>query len=544
MATRGARRIPAGVWLGVLPAIFLAVFFAWPVLAILERGLTGAGGGFDPLGVLRILAQPEVWAVAGFTIGQALASTLLTILAGLPVAWLLARVDLPGRLVLRIAVTVPFVLPTVVVGILFRVILAPQGPLGFLGLDGTVWAILVAHVFFNIAVIARTVGSVWSTLDRRAEQAARTLGATPWQAWRTVTLPALRPAILSASAIVFLFSATSFGVVLVLGGSRYRTLETEIYLQTVQAFDLRAAAALSILQMLTIGAAILIATLARRRQRGDGQAALAAGQQSRPRGAQWVPVGLVLAMVAALLVAPPLLLAWTSVRRGGRFTLEGYRLLLGRGGQHEAWGAMLMSLRTATDAAVIATVLGVLAAVAITAARGRWSIAGEAALLAPLGISAVTVGFGLLITLGRLPGDLRSSPLVIPIAQALIAIPLVVRVLLPALRAVDPRLREGARVLGAPPVRVWTSIDLPLAWRSFAVAAGFAFIVSLGEFGATSFLARAGEPTLPVLIGRLISRPGAENYSVAMAGAVALLVLTAAVIAVVEIVRVGEIGEF
>ncbi len=543
MVSRRARRIPAGVWLGVLPAIFLLVFFAWPVLAILERGLTGAGGSLDPLGVLRILAEPEVWGIAGFTIGQALASTVLTLLAGLPVAWLLARVDLPGRFLLRIAVTVPFVLPTVVVGILFRVILAPQGPLGFLGLDGTVWAILIAHVFFNIAVIARTVGSVWSTLDRRAEQAARTLGATPWQAWRTVTLPALRPAILSASAIVFLFCATSFGVVLVLGGSRYRTLETEIYLQTVQAFDLRAAAALSILQMLTIGAAILIATLARRRRLGDGPSALAAGQQSRPRGRQWVPVGLVLGVVAALLVAPPLLLAWTSVRRGGSFTLEGYRLLLG-GGQHEAWAAMLMSLRTATDAAVLATVLGVLAAVAITAARGRWAIAGEAALLAPLGISAVTVGFGLLITLGQLPGDLRSSPLVIPIAQALIAIPLVVRVLLPALRAVDPRLREGARVLGAAPLRVWASIDLPLAWRSLAVAAGFAFIVSLGEFGATSFLARAGEPTLPVLIGRLISRPGAESYSVAMAGAVALLALTAAVIAVVEIVRVGEIGEF
>nr|WP_225443388.1 iron ABC transporter permease [Lolliginicoccus lacisalsi] len=520
------------------------VFFAWPVIAILRRGLTGPDGGPDPLGAARILAEPGVWGIAGFTIGQALASTLLTLLAGLPVAWLLARVALPGRLVLRIAVTVPFVLPTVVVGILFRVILAPQGPLGFLGLDGTVWAILLAHVFFNIAVIARTVGSVWSTLDRRAEQAARTLGATPFQAWRTVTLPALRPAILSASAIVFLFCATSFGVVLVLGGSRYRTLETEIYLQTVQAFDLRAAAALSILQMLTIGAAILIATLARRGRRSDGQAAMASGQQARPRGAQWVPVALVLGVVAALLVAPPLLLAWTSVRRGGSFTLEGYRLLLGRGGDHEAWGAMLMSLRTATDAAVLATVLGVLAAVAITAARGRWAIAGEAALLAPLGISAVTVGFGLFITLGQLPVDLRSSPLVIPIAQALIAIPLVVRVLLPALRAVDPRLREGARVLGASPARVWASIDLPLAWRSLAVAAGFAFIVSLGEFGATSFLARAGEPTLPVLIGRLISRPGAESYSVAMAGAVALLVLTAAVIAVVEIVRVGEIGEF
>jgi thiamine transport system permease protein len=164
----------------------------------------------------------------------------------------------------------------------------------------------------------------------------------------------------------------------------------------------------------------------------------------------------------------------------------------------------------------------------------------DALFMLPLGVSAVTVGFGFLITLNRPPLDLRSSLLLIPIAQAVVAIPLVVRTVLPVLRAIDPRMREAAAVLGAGPGRVLAHVDGPYLLRSLGLAVGFAFAVSLGEFGATAFLARPDQPTLPVVIVRLLGRPGAENLGMALAAAVVLAVLTATIMGICE--RLRELG--
>ena len=146
----------------------------------------------------------------------------------------------------------PFVLPTVVVGVAFRTLLADDGPLGVLGWDGTATAIVAALVFFNISVVVRTVGARWEGLDRRREEAAAALGASPLQVLRTVTLPALRAGVVSAASVVFLFCATAFGVVLTLGGVQYATVETEIYLLTTQFLDLQGAAALCVLQIVFV----------------------------------------------------------------------------------------------------------------------------------------------------------------------------------------------------------------------------------------------------------------------------------------------------
>jgi thiamine transport system permease protein len=156
----------------------------------------------------------------------------------------------------------------------------------------------------------------------------------------------------------------------------------------------------------------------------------------------------------------------------------------------------------------------------------------------------VTVGFGFLITLNQPPFDLRSSPILVPIAQALVALPLVVRTVLPVLRSIDPRLRESAAVLGASPWRVLRDVDLGVAARPVLAASGFAFAVALGEFGATSFLARPDRPTLPVVIYRLIGLPGGDNFGMAIAASVVLAAVTVAVIALVERLRVDTVGAF
>lgn len=510
---------------------FLGVFFAWPVLAILHRGLSPE--------TVRVLVDPGTWRIVAFTLGQAAASTALALVAGMPLAYLLARVRIPGKVLFRAVITVPFVLPTLVVGMAFRALLGTAEP--------SASAIVLANAFFNVAVVARTVGGLWSQLDRRAEDAARSLGAGPLRTFGTVTLPALRPALWSAAAVVFLFCSTSFGVVLVLGAGRYRTLETEIYLRTVRMLDLSGAAALSLLQFTAVLAALAVAALARRRRESAGGVRAAERSARKPRGAEWWVVAAGGAVLAALLVPIGALLVRSVSSRSG-WSLAGYRALSGTGDgalSVPGWQAALNSLRTATDATWMALSLGVLACLVLISLRKRWTAElMDTALMLPLGVSAVTVGFGYLITLQLLPGDLRTSPLLVPFAQALVVTPLVVRTVLPVLRSVDERLREAAATLGAGPWRVRREVDLPLAGRAICTAAGFGFVVALGEFGATGFLARPESPTLPVAISELISRPGELNTQMAYASCALLMLVTAGAVLVIESLRTDSVGEF
>jgi thiamine transport system permease protein len=206
--------------------------------------------------------------------------------------------------------------------------------------------------------------------------------------------------------------------------------------------------------------------------------------------------------------------------------------------------ALRNSLLFACIATGLALVVGGMAAVAVAGRRGRSGQPIDIVLMLPLGTSAVTVGFGFLVALDEPPLDLRTSPVLIPIAHALVAVPFVIRVLVPVLRSIDERLREAAAVLGAPPRRVWWEVDLPIVARAVAVAAGFAFAVSLGEFGATLLIARADTPTLPVAIFRFLGQPGAVNFGQAMAMSTILAAVTAVAILGIERLRVGDVGEF
>ncbi|HMO12060.1 MAG TPA: ABC transporter permease subunit, partial [Actinotalea sp.] len=220
--------IAAGV-----PLAFLAVFFAVPVAGLVVRGFV-TDGAVDLTGFGEVMSRPRTWRLIGITLAQATVGTTAALLLGLPGAHLLYRTSFRGRGLLRAVVAVPFVLPTVVVGVAFRSVLSGSGPLAFLGWDGTFAGVVLALVFFNYTVVVRTLGAFWAGLDPRAEQAARALGASPARAFVSVTLPALGPGLASAASIVFLFCATAFGVVLVLGGVGYGTVETEIWVQTTQ----------------------------------------------------------------------------------------------------------------------------------------------------------------------------------------------------------------------------------------------------------------------------------------------------------------------
>ena len=443
----GVPRGPAPTWvLAAVPAGFLLLFFAWPLVTILSRGLSADG--------LARLTDPYTWQVVRFTIVQAVLSTALTLLLALPAAYVTSRFAFAGRRLLVAVMTVPFVLPTVVVGLAFRVVL-PAAWVGTLG------AILLAHVFFNYAVVVRVVGGLWGQLDPRVVAAARTLGASPWTAFRTVTWPLLRPAVVAATVLVFLFTFTSFGVVLLLGGPGTSTLEVEVYRRTAQLLDLPGAAVLAVLQMVLLGIVLVVSARVQATS-AVAQALRApqtAGDRLRTTGQRVLLAG-VLAVVGVLLVVPMAALVVGSLRVHGHWGLTWWRALgsvdAGTTGSVAPWASVGVSLRYASVTAVLAVVVGGLATCAIAYAGRRGRLLDTLATL-PLGTSAVTVGFGMVLAFSRPPLDLRASWWLVPIAHTLVAVPLVLRTALPVLRSVDPRLRAVAASLGAGPLRAWRS---------------------------------------------------------------------------------------
>jgi thiamine transport system permease protein len=519
-----------------VPLFVITLFFVFPVAGMIGKGFF-TDGNFAPQQVAQTLFQPRVRGVLWFTIWSSLLATALALGLGTPCAYVLYRLAVPGQTWWRALLLIPFVLPSLVVGVAFRQLLADHGPLGFLGWDGTPWAIIAGLVFFNISVVIRVVGGAWSDLDPRPGEAAAALGSSPWRVWWTVTVPQLRLAFLNAAVLVFLFCATAFGIVLILGGVRYATVETEIYLLTTNLLDLPAAAALSLVQLalvaLLMGFSANLAT--------GSRAALVPCSPRKMRRGDGLPVA-VTALTAVALVAPLLTLVVGALRNESGWTTRYFRSL-NTVGQEDlgvtVTQAMVNSLRNATDATWISVSLGLCIAVVLTRpALYTWEVKVQRLLdtlfVLPLGVSAVTLGFGLLITLASPPLAWRDAPLLVPLAQALVALPLVVRSLTVALANIDPRQREAAASLGASPARVLWSIDLSRLKRPLLAAIGFAFAVALGEFGATAFLARDDHPTLPILIYRLLGSPGVDHYQSALAASVVLGGLTALVMLCVE----------
>ncbi|MEK7440219.1 MAG: iron ABC transporter permease [Chloroflexota bacterium] len=571
----------------IIPLLFFALFYLYPLFAIFS--LSNASE------IAAALIDLDTWRITAFTFWQALLSTIATLIVGLPAAYLVGRYHFRGRDLLRALTAIPFVMPTLVVGAGFSALIGERGWINIaleslnlptIKIVNTLAAIILAHVFYNTTIVIRTVGDYWSHLDPRLTQVARTLGANPIRIFTAIILPLLAPSILAASLLVFIFDFTSFGVILILGGAGFATLEVEIYRQTFAFFDLPRAAALSLVQLLCTFALVAIySRVSSRMTRVLNVRSSEFTQKPLQTISQKFFALIITVSLFVFLLSPLISLATRSVTRleadrGQRgevqygFTVDYYMALFEnergqaffvtpiesiRNSLLYAGATMvmaislgLMSLRGAPFATKQSQALTEIASqrtLAMTAwsrivSSVRFVLLGmtnlEAILMLPLGTSAVTLGLGFLIAFRTF----ITSPILIPLAHTVIALPFVVRTLLPTYRAIRPQWRNAAMTLGASPFEVWRRIDLPLIGRAVIVAGAFAFALSLGEFGATTLLSRPEFPTVPIAIYNFIGQPGGLNYGRAMALSTILMTVTGAGILLIERLRVRGVGEF
>jgi thiamine transport system permease protein len=537
---RDQNRVSAIFWL--IPVLFLLAFYFYPLVQVAGRAIITPSALNDFSNAnLRIGLR-----AIQFSFIQALLSTALTFCLGIPAAYAFGRFRFPAKNLLRMLSTLPFILPAVVVAAAFNALLGANGWVNLIlmrllqisdppiHIFGTLGAILLAHVFYNTSIFIRVVGTAWERLDPSIEDAARMLASSPWKTFRKVTFPLLLPSIISAVLLVFLFDFTSFGVILLMGGAQFATMEVEIYIQTTQFLNLKLAGLLALLQLFfSIGITYV-------GNRMDAAAympitPLSSGEGLKKPVYLWQKVFLavVVCLLVLLMVIPLLALLMRSltIQSGGGaggliLSLSNFTNIFINERDALFFVPPFIALRNSVlfgfTAMLIAVVMGL--CVVVGAERSKWiGKLLDAMVMLPLGTSAVTLGLGYLIAFSGSRSMVAFFPVLIPIAHALIALPFVVRILKPALKAIPASQHDAAIMLGIPPNRLWWKLDLPIIQKPLATAAIYAFAISLGEFGATAFLSRPEIPTLPIAIFRYLGLPGGENYGKALAMAVILL---------------------
>ncbi|MCY7305429.1 MAG: iron ABC transporter permease, partial [Rhodoferax sp.] len=473
---------PARVWWwGVLPLGFLLLMVVAPLMRLALEALPD----LQWAGIAAMWHDDYLRWRVWWTVLQATLTCVAALALGLPLAWVLARFEFPGRALALRLLMLPFVVPTLVAAIGVLALWGPRGMLStWFGLDlqGTPWLLLYGNLFFNLCLVVRAGVEGLEQVSAARVAAARSLGATPWRAFWRVQWPTILPWLVSATCLVFLYCFSGFGLALILGGQRYATVEVEIYTLVAHELRLAPAGALALGMALLTGAVALLYAFVERRLAAPGRADGVV--RCRPIGVwQWCVVVAALASLFLLCGAPLLAIVLRAASAGELV----WAVLL----DEETLPAVWNTLRFSALAVVLATLLGV--AHAFAARRSVWL---RAAAFLPFVVSPVTVAFGLLLLYPRWSASL---PLLIG-AYALLAYPFVANALGAALDQQPAHLAQVARTLGATPRRVFWRVTVPLVLPALRRGVAFAAATALGEFAVTLFLSRPEWATLTTLI--------------------------------------------
>ena len=518
---------------------FLVFFFYYPLAMISIEAMKSAYGPLYHF--TRIITKKTTILALNFTIVQAILSTILSIVFGLPIAYIFTKYKFVGKSTIRSSIIVPFILPGIVVGLGFLFLFGENGffpsffseILGF-QLDRYQWAyigIIFAHAYYNSPLVVILTESLWRRMDPEIEEAAEIMGVHGFKKFYKITLPHIMPGILTSGILTFIFSFTSFEVVLLLGGFRYRTLEVEIYRLFTSFLDFSGAAALSLLQLLLT---ILMTLIYIHYLNKYADVKKAAKTEVYPEKELFVArlenVALILLLFAFLVfeIFPIVLIFTYSIIDpvNDVFTLSGYlEFLSTRYNPYLGSPPILAPLNTlffSTITAIVALTMGLLTAYFIYTEKAKASLSTILMIL-PLATSKITLAIGLILAFGSLHFIYADPRILIVASHIIIAYPFSTRSNYNGLLKIDPDIIEAAEVLGADPSKRFIRVDLPLLSPSLAVSLSLSFAVSLGEFAATNILYGGHFPTITVAIFVFL---GGRRFTASAAGASILVLMS------------------
>ncbi len=516
----------------IVTAVVLVVLFYYPVATVFADAVLDDGAfTLEPLTAI-LTSEFYLVDIIWFTAKQAFYSTLASLALGLPAAWLFARFEFPGRDTLRSLTILPFVMPSIMVAIGFVATFGRNGTLNrALAVVGvppvellfTLEAIIVAHAFYNAPLVARVVTAAWESVDARAVETARSLGANPRRAFRDVVFPQLLPAIGIGATLTFIFTFASFPIVLALGGFQLATIEVFVFAK-VRDLAYAEAASLAVVEtVISLGLTAVYLGYEANQHAAGGTASPLPRRSVLP--SRWTPKAtlrtagiavytLVVGLVFVVPIASMILASVTGA--DGGLTLDHYAFLAERQAtgatyQVRPLPAIWNSLLFAAGTLLVAVPMGVTMAVLTTRRyRGRTLI--DVLAMAPFAVSGIVVGLGLLRGLvfgvDVFGTTIRvTGALAIVAAHSVSAYPFVTRNVAPLFSRLDGRLVESARSLGATRTRALLDVELPLVWTGVVAGAAFAVAISIGEFDSTIILAEgAGRYTMPVAVERFLGR--------------------------------------
>lgn len=234
--------------------LWFSLLVLLPLAAVVATAVAGGWSGF-----VTTLTHPQTAAAIALTLGQALLVTLVNVVVGTIIAWVLVRDRFRGKAILEVVIDVPFALPTIVAGLVLLALYGPSSPIG-VDVANTRTAVFLAFAFVTLPFVVRTVQPVLMELDREVEQAAHSLGASALTTFRRIVLPALMPAIAAGAALSFARAVSEYGsLVLISGNLAQRTEVTSVRILTyVENGDLAAASVVATV-LLAVALVVIVA---------------------------------------------------------------------------------------------------------------------------------------------------------------------------------------------------------------------------------------------------------------------------------------------
>jgi thiamine transport system permease protein len=527
------------------PIVLLIMFLIYPVVTVIVQGFQSPSGS----SFTEVISSPVIQFGIQFTFYQALLSTLMVVVLGLPGAFILARLRFRGKSFVRALMIVPFVLPPIVVVIGFNQLFGSYGVIdsimmllqssttSIFNLATGVPGIILSHTFYNLPLVLLLVSASLERLNPEIEESADLLGASSFQRFRRITLPHILPSLLAATILTFLFCFMSFPIILAFGQGRYMTIEAQIY-NAFRSFDYGQASSLTLIQIfITLTLAIVYVRLGRQSKKNGGPtASIKTIEFNQYRVRERILIIVYIAMLIVLIIGPIVAIIRAAIYNpnNGLLTLDGFSNLLipGRNG---GLTHLANSLFYAGLATLFAVALGIPLAIALRSRSKTIPTLASTMILLPLGVSSISVAYGLVLTIA-VPTGLVTNPWpIIVIAQTIIGLPFSARAIEISMRNIDNALLEQADSLGASRIQRLLFVEIPLLAPGILVGGVFAFAMAIGEMSATFLIALPQNYTLAVAIyDNFATRHFVE------AGAAALILVLVCVIAFLTMEKISE----